>query len=127
MYIGNLPKISPVDTNAQGEPGRFLRKPDLSDVLVYSFLNLLFRHVANDLLFHLPALKYKKRGNAAHAVAHGSGAVAVHVHLRDFEFAGVLVRQLIYDWGNGTAGSAPSRPEVHQHWLLRLEYVLIEV
>src|SRR5207248_10312617 len=75
---------------------------------------------------HLTALEYEQGWNTANSVAHGGRAVAVHVHFADFELACVLSSQFIYDWGDRAAGSAPSRPEVHQHRCLRLEDILIE-
>ena len=42
----------------------------LADVLVERFLDLFFRHVAHDLLFHLAVFEHQKGGDAADSVAH---------------------------------------------------------
>ena len=100
---------------------------NLADVLVERLLNRLFGHVTHDLLFHLPALEHQQGRDAANAVAHGSGAVAVHVHLADFDLALILGGEFIHDRSDGATRATPSRPEIHQHGLFRLQHVLVEI
>src|SRR6478672_9815092 len=96
-------------------------------MLVQRFLDLLFGHVADDLLFHLAALEHEQRRDAAHTVPHRSGVVAVHVHFADLDLTGVLASQLFHNGSNGAARTAPSRPKVHQYWCLRFQDILVKV
>src|ERR1700686_4620333 len=96
-------------------------------MLVNCLLNGFFRNVAYDLFLHLPTLEHEQSRDTAHAITQGSSAVVVHVHLADFHSALVVLGQLFNNGSDGPARSAPSGPEVHQHWSLRLENILVEI
>src|SRR5258706_329256 len=73
------------------------------------------------------ALENEQRGNAADAVASGRAGVLVDVHLGDFHFAGIALRNFVDDGRQGLAGATPNGPKINQNGLVGLENFLIEV
>src|SRR6185436_9996972 len=90
-------------------------------------LDLFLGHVAHDLFLYLATFEYQEGRDTPDAVAHRCGAVTVNVHLADLYLALVLIGKLIHDRGNRAAWAAPGCPEIHQHWLVCLQYVLIKI
>src|ERR1700722_16983651 len=81
----------------------------------------------DDLLGDLAALEDQEGGDTADAVAHGRGSVAVNVHFHDFEFAVILVGNLVNDRGESATGTAPGSPKIYQYGLGRLENIFFKV
>src|ERR1019366_9646339 len=96
-------------------------------VFVERLLNDVARYVADDLLFHLSTLEDQQSRNAAHAVTLRSGDIFVHVHLADLDPAAVALCHFIPDGSQGPARTAPRRPEVNQHRLVRLQHCLVKI
>src|SRR5580704_9418690 len=102
-------------------------KGRLPDVLVQGLGDSVLGTVADQLFDHLAALEHQQRGDAGHFIAHGSGAVGVHVHLANLDLALKLGGEFFHDGRDGAAGAAPGCPEVHQHGLIRFQNILVEV
>src|SRR5262252_269468 len=99
----------------------------LADVFVEGLLNVFFGAVADELFYDLSILEDQQGGDTRHLVAHGCSAVAVNVHFADLDLARVFGGEFIDDGGNCAARAAPGRPEIHQHWFLRLQHVGIKI
>jgi hypothetical protein len=86
-------------------------------VLVQELAHLAFGQRAHEAVHRLAVLHQDDRGDAADAEGAGQLLLVVGVDLRQLEAAAVLHLQLFQDRADGLAGSAPGRPEVHQHGL----------
>jgi hypothetical protein len=88
---------------------------------------VFLRDVAHDLLFHLAILEDQQRGDAAHAIPHRGGRVAVDIHFANLHLALILGRQFIDDRRDRAAWTAPGRPEIDEHRLVGFQNVGVEV
>src|ERR1022692_1003544 len=94
---------------------------------VERLLNVVLGAVADELLDDLSVFKDEQSRNAGYFVTHGCGAVAVDVHLADRDFALIFAGELFDDGSDGAARATPGRPEIHQHGLIRLQYIRIKI
>src|ERR1700736_1321218 len=77
----------------------------------------LARH-SSDLIAQLPVFEKEQRRNGANVVLKGKTLVLVHVHFRDLDRAGLLLRDLVQQWRDHFAGAAPFRPEIDDYGLV---------
>src|SRR5919107_2468141 len=96
-------------------------------VLVDHARDGLLRGRADDALLLLAVLEEDESRYALDAVALRDGRVVVHVELDDGRAPLVLLRHGLDRRREHAAGRAPLRPEVHEHRLVRLQNVRLEV
>src|SRR5215218_9786445 len=97
------------------------------DVLVDHARDGLLRGRADDALFFLAVLEEDERRDALDAVALRDLRVVVHVELDDRGRVLEVLRDGLDRRRQHPAGRAPRRPEVHEHWLVRIEHIRLEV
>src|SRR5690606_37976338 len=82
---------------------------------------------AHDLIHRLPVLEDEEGGDGADAVARRHLLVLVHVELPHLRPALVRGGEGIDGGGDRAAGHAPDGPEIHEHRLLALQDLRLEV
>src|SRR6185369_8487527 len=89
-------------------------------------LDLRLRHGADHLIRDLAILDEQNGRDGTNAVARREGGLLVHIHLGQRHSALRGLRQLFEHGGDGPAGTAPRRPEIHHPDALRGRQRLIE-
>src|ERR1700730_4961865 len=74
-------------------------EPRSANVLIESLGDSLFGLVADKLLDDLTTFEDQQCRDAGDFVTHGGGAVGVDIHFADFEFALIVLGQLVDDGG----------------------------
>ena len=87
---------------------------------------LALRNGANALIDDFPALEQKQGRDATYLEAERSLLVVIYIQLANLSFAIVLRGQSIDRRSQHPARAAPFGPEINQHRLIGLKYVLIE-
>src|SRR6266545_2946340 len=89
-------------------------------------LDLRLGHGADDLIRDLAILDEQNGRDGADPVARREGGLLVHIHFGQRHSALRRLRQLFEHRGDGSAGAAPRRPEIHHPYALGRGHRLIE-
>ena len=78
------------------------------------------------LLDYVAALEQQQGRDAPNVVAHGRGAIGIHVQLANLQFSGILAGHDIDSGPHLLARAAPLGPEIHQNRHVGPEDLLVE-
>src|SRR5215813_432835 len=96
-------------------------------ILIECLLDDIAGNITHDLLLHLSTLEDQRCRTAAHIVVLRRRDVLVDIHLCNLHTTAVAMGYFIDDWRQCTARTAPPCPKIDQHWLIGLQYSLVEI
>ena len=70
---------------------------------------------ANNLVFHFAVFEEEQEGNRAHAVLHRELAGVIDINFANFCLTRQLIGELINDWADRFARTAPFGPEIDKN------------